>query len=77
MCLEVKIDYQKSSWLKVYLGQCHETNLGFWGLQDTAEFLGGPSRGSWDMLPQKILKMEPLRLAKYAFPAYSYGHEVR
>ena len=28
------------------------------------------------MLPQKILKMEPLRLAKNAFPDYSYGHEV-
>ena len=28
------------------------------------------------MLPQKIKKMEPLRLAKNAFPAYSYGHEV-
>ena len=29
--------------------------------------------GSEGMLPQKILKMEPLRLAKNAFPAYSYG----
>ena len=27
------------------------------------------------MLPRKSLKMEPLRLAKNAFPAYSYGHE--
>ena len=36
----------------------------------------GPSRGSGGMFPQKILKMEPLRLAKNAFPAYSYGHEV-
>ena len=30
----------------------------------------GPSRGSGGMLPQKILKMEPLRFAKNAFPAY-------
>ena len=36
----------------------------------------GPSRGSGGMLPWKILKMEPLRLAKNTFPAYSYGHEV-
>ena len=36
----------------------------------------GPSRGSGGMFPQKSLKMEPLRLAKNAFPAYSYGHEV-
>ena len=28
------------------------------------------------MLPRKILKMEPHRLAKNAFPAYNYGHEV-
>ena len=28
------------------------------------------------MLPRKILKTEPLRLAKNAFPAYNYGHEV-
>ena len=28
------------------------------------------------MLPQKMLKMEPLRLAKNAFPAYGYDHEV-
>ena len=27
----------------------------------------GPSMGSGGMLPQKILKMEPLRLAKNAF----------
>ena len=36
----------------------------------------GPFRGSEGMLPRKILKMEPLRLAKNAFPAYSYGHEA-
>ena len=29
MCLEVKSDYQKSSWLKSLF---YETNLGFWGL---------------------------------------------
>ena len=63
MFLEVKSDYQKSSWFKRLF---HETNLGF----------GGLSRGLGGMLPQKILKMEPLRLAKNAFPAYSYGHEV-
>ena len=28
------------------------------------------------MLPWESLKMEPLRLVKNAFPAYSYGHEV-
>ena len=33
-------------------------------------------KGSGGMLPLKILKMEPLRLAKNAFPAYSYCHEV-
>ena len=33
-------------------------------------------RESRGILPQKILKMEPLRLAKNAFPTYSYGHEV-
>ena len=48
MCLEVKSDYQKSSWFKSLF---HETNLGFW-------------------------EMEPLRFAKNAFSAYSYGHEV-
>ena len=37
----------------------------------------GPFKGSGGMLPWNILKMEPLRLAKNAFPAYlSYGHEV-
>ena len=36
----------------------------------------GPSRESEGMLPWKILKMEPLRLAKNAFPNYSYSHEV-
>ena len=52
-------------------------NLGFWGLQDTiAKIFWGPSRGSEGMLPRKILKMESLMLAKNAFPAYSYGHEV-
>ena len=35
-----------------------------------------PSRGSGGMLPRKILKMEFLRLAKNAFPANCYGHEV-
>ena len=52
MCVEVKSDYQKSSWLKslfraVY-AQGHETTLGFLGLQDTPEkmFLG-PSRGKF------------------------------
>ena len=63
MCLEVKSDYQKSSWFKSLF---HETNLrGF-----------GPFQGVPGMLPRKILKVEPLRLAKNAFPAYSYGHEV-
>ena len=65
MCLEVKSDYQKSSWLKSLF---HETNLGF--------CLLGPFKGSGDMLPRKNLKMEPLRLAKNAFPVYSYGNEV-
>ena len=56
----------------------NETNLGFWGLQDTPENFFGTfqGRGSGGMLPQKILKTEPLRLAKNAFPAKSYGHEV-
>ena len=36
----------------------------------------GPFKGSWGMLPRKFLKMELLRLAKNAFPAYSYDHEV-
>ena len=36
-------------------------NLRFWGLQDT---------------PENVLKMELLGLAKNAFPAYSYGHEL-
>ena len=36
----------------------------------------GPFKGSGGMLSRKILKMEPLRLAKNTFPAYSYGHEV-
>ena len=30
----------------------------------------------WQYLALKILKMEPLRLGKNAFPAYSYGNEV-
>ena len=34
------------------------------------------SRESGGILPWKMLKIEPLRLAKNAFPAYSYGHEV-
>ena len=47
MCVEVKSDYQKPSWLKslfraVYvLG--HETNLGFLGFQDT------PEKCFWDL----------------------------
>ena len=36
----------------------------------------GTFQGGGGMLPRKILKMEPLRLAKNAFPAYSYGYEV-
>ena len=43
------------------------------GLQDTPEKIFGWFRG---MLPRKSLKMEPLRLAKNAFPAYIYGYEV-
>ena len=42
-------------------------NLWFWGLQDT------PQKSFWDLqggLGKKILKMEPLRVAKNAFPAY-------
>ena len=31
----------------------------------------GPLRRSGGMLPQKILKMEPLKFAKNAFPAYT------
>ena len=74
--VEVESDYQKSSWLKVYLVQGHETNLGFLGLQNTPKIVLGPSRESRDMLPWESLKMEPPRLANNAFPAYSYGHEV-
>ena len=52
-------------------------NLGFLGPQDTPEnFFGGPSRGSGNMVSRKSSKMEPLRLAKNVFPAYSYCHEV-
>ena len=43
MCLEVKSDYQKFSWLKSLF---HETNLGFWG----------PSRGPGACSPGKFLK---------------------
>ena len=73
MCLEVKSNYQKSSWSKslfwAVLVQGLETNLRFWGLQDTLDNFGGTFRGG--MLLQKILKMETLRLAKNALPAYS------
>ena len=63
--------------IKGCLSKGHETNLGFWGLQDTpTKIFWGSSRGSGGMLPRKILQIEPLRLAKHAFPAYSYSHEV-
>ena len=49
MCLEVKSDYQKSSWLKSLLRavqvQDHEMNLGFWELQDTPENFFGTFQG--------------------------------
>ena len=49
MCLEVKSDYQKSSWLKSLF---HETNLGFWGL----------SRKMLKMKPLRLAKNEfPVR----------------
>ena len=80
MSVEVESDYQKSSWLKSLFRavkvQGHEANLGFWGLQNTPQKLFWDFSGSPGMLPWKILKMEPLRLAKNTFPAYSYGHEV-
>ena len=41
MCLEVKSDYQKSSWFKSLF---NETNLGFWGL----------SRGPGHATPEKF-----------------------
>ena len=75
----VNVSCMVKKFIKGSLGtgiQGHETNLGSWGLQDAPQKFLGPSRGSEGMLPQKILKMEPLRLAKNAFPAYSYGHEV-
>ena len=50
------------------------TNLGFLGFKIPQKTFLRPSRES--MLPWKIWKTEPLRLAKNAFPAYSYGHEV-
>ena len=59
MCLEVKSDYQKSSWLKSYL----ETNLGFWRLQNTPEKFFGTFQGVWGHAP----RMESLRLAKMHF----------
>ena len=37
-------------------------------------FLGGPPRGSGGMLPQKILKMKVLKLAKIAFQTALYCH---
>ena len=47
MCLDVKSNYQKSSWLKSLFRavqvQGHETNLGFWRLQDT------PGKTFWDL----------------------------
>ena len=55
----------------------HETNLGFWGIKIPQTNVFGTFQGVRGHVPQKILKMEPLRLAKNAFPAYSYGHEVR
>ena len=78
MCLKVQSDYQKSSWLKsLFRGSlstrpCDE--LRFFGASryPRKTFLG-PSRGFGGMLARKILKMEPLRLAKNAFPAYIYG----
>ena len=43
---------------------------GFGGSRYPIEIFLGPSKGSGSMLPQKILKMESLRFAKNAFPAY-------
>ena len=76
MCLEVKRDYQKFSWLNsffraVYV-QGHETNLGFWGASRyPRKIFLGPSSGSGGMVSGKSLKMKPYGLAKNAFPAYS------
>ena len=75
MCFEFKSDYQKSFAWAVYL-HGHETNLGFSGFKIPPKTDFGPSREPRGMLPWKILKTEPLRLAKDAFPAYSYGDEV-
>ena len=59
MCLEVKSDYQKSSaWLKslfrVGYIQGHETNLGFWGLQDTPKIFGDLPGGPRACFPGKF-----------------------
>ena len=43
-------------------------DLGLWGLPDI------PQKNFFGTF--EILKMEPTRLAKNAFSAYSYGHEV-
>ena len=84
MCLEVKNDYQKSSWLKslswaIYvLGpiadffmQAFQNPSKKFRAAQRRQKLFGPSGRSGGILPQESLKMEPLRLAKNAFPANS------
>ena len=58
MCLEVKSDYQMSSWLKSIFRDEFRV---FGASRYPSRILLGPFRGSGDMLPRKILKLEPLR----------------
>ena len=69
----------RASWGRAYLMSIYGGGGGgeyqippkVWSRAAARKILFGPSRGVRGMLPWKSLKMEPLRLAKNAFPAWS------